>query len=116
MLGRKDTDYPRFRDCFLSDDKERIVIYTRVGGGNRESGYGEEKLYTDPNFVKTYDDEFDDTYGYYEFSVPDKWVDDFKKICAGNFTDVSDEYYHTVQDFYPKLTEQGIIQKIFREK
>lgn len=41
MLGRKQEEYPRFRDCFLSDDKEHIIIYTRVGGGNRGCGYGE---------------------------------------------------------------------------
>ena len=42
--------------------------------------FGEEKLYEDPNFVKTYDDDFDSTYGFYEFNVPDKWKDDFAKI------------------------------------
>ena len=25
MLGRKQEEYPRFRDCFLSDDKEHII-------------------------------------------------------------------------------------------
>ena len=41
MLGRKQDEYPRFRDCFLSDDEEHLVIYTRVGGANRNNGYGE---------------------------------------------------------------------------
>ena len=44
MLGRKQDEYPRFRDCFLSEDKKHIDIYTRVGGGNRGCGYGEEEL------------------------------------------------------------------------
>ena len=35
MLGRVAEDYPRFRDCFLSEDGEHIDIYTRVGGNNR---------------------------------------------------------------------------------
>lgn len=65
MLGRKQDEWPRFRDCFLSNDGKRIVIYTRVGGNNRNSGYGEEDLYDDPNFITTYDDDHDSTYGYY---------------------------------------------------
>lgn len=33
MLGRKEDEYPRFRDCFVEDGK--IAIYTRVGGNSR---------------------------------------------------------------------------------
>lgn len=113
MLGRKQDEYPRFRDCFLADDEEHIVIFTRVGGPNRDTGFGEEKLYEDPNFVKTYDDEEDSTYGYYEFSVPEKWKKDFDTIVAGKFEEVSDEYVSYVREFYPLLAEKGIIDKVF---
>lgn len=114
MLGRKQDEYPRFRDCFLSKDYERIVIYTRVGGPNRENGYGEEELYKDPNFVKTYDDETDRTYGYYEFNVPEKWKNDFALILAGEYEKVSEEYVSYVREFYPLLAERGVIDKAFR--
>ena len=100
MLGKKHTKYPRFRDCFLSEDEKRIVIYTRVGGGNRNCGFGEEELYKDPNFVKTYDDDFDSTYGFYEFNVPDKWKDDFAKITSGKFSELSDEYIEKIMQDY----------------
>ena len=113
MLGRKQEEYPRFRDCFLSDDKKHIVIYTRVGGYNRGCGYGEEELYKDPNFVNTYDDVFDNTYASYVFNVPEKWKDDFEKIVSGDFN-VSDEYFNYVCEFYPKLAEKGVITNIFR--
>jgi hypothetical protein len=112
MLGKKNTEYPRFRDCFLSEDGKRIVIFTRVGGGNRNCGYGEEKLYEDPNFVKTYDDDFDSTYGFYEFNVPDKWKDDFTKVTSGKFSELSDEYIETIVQFYPELKDK--ILKICR--
>ena len=115
MLGRKDAEYPRFRDCFLSDDEKHIIIFTRVGGGNRNCGFGEEVLYEDPNFVRTYDDEFDSTYGYYEFRVHDKWKDDFEKICDDRFNEVSDEYVEHVSNFYPMLAESGLINDIFRQ-
>lgn len=114
MLGRKQKDWPRFRDCFLSDDNERIVIYTRVGGGNRGQGYNEEELYKDPNFVTTYDDDYDSTYGYYEFNPPERWKKDFDNIISNNLKEVSDEYIQYVKEFYPKLAEEGIIDAIFK--
>lgn len=115
MLGRTQHEYPRFRDCFISDDKEHIVIYTRVGGGNRDCGYGEEELYKDPNFVKTYDDEYDSTYGYYEFRVPDEWKADFDIMMEGKFTEVSNAYVEQVKKVFPLLAENGVVDNIFRE-
>lgn len=116
MLGRKESEYPRFRDCFLSEDGERIAIYTRVGGNNRNSGFGEEKLYSDPNFANTYDDDFDNTYATYEFNVPEKWKKDFECIKNGTFSDVSQEYVNYVKSFFPKLAEAGLIDKTFERK
>lgn len=113
MLGKKQDEYPRFRDCFVSDDEKNIVIYTRVGGANRDSGYGEEELYKDPNFIRTWDDEEDNTYGFYEFRVPEKWQSDFNLIVAGRHSEVSDEYVNYLCEFYPELKDP-LIQKLFR--
>ena len=104
--------FPRFRDCWLSDDGEHIDIYTRVGGDNRDDGYGEEKLYYMPEFVRTWDDDFDSTYGYYEFSVPERWREDFERIKAHKYDELSDEYVEHVQGCYPKLDIRDIIGKI----
>lgn len=114
MLGRSQNEYPRFRDCFISEDHKYIEIYTRVGGGNRNCGFGEEELYKDPNFVKTYDDDFDRTYGTYVFKVPEKWQADFDKIVAGQFNEVSDAYVACVKEMFPKLAEAGMIDNLFR--
>lgn len=114
MLGRKADEYPRFRNCFLSDDNEKIEIYTRVGGGNRGCGYGEEELYKDPNFVTTYDDEFDSTYATYVFNVPEKWKTDFERITNDKWDEVSDEYVAEVKKFYPSLAEK--IDEVFNRK
>ena len=113
MLGRKQEEYPRFRDCFVSDDKKHIDIYTRVGGGNRNTGYGEEELYKDENFVETFDDDFDNTYGTYRFKVPKKWQSDFDLIIEGKIKEVSDNYISYLKGFFPKLASEGIIDKIF---
>ena len=112
MLDKKQDEYPRFRDCFVEDGK--IAIFTRVGGNNRNCGFGEDELYKDPNFVTTYDDDFDNTYGTYLFNVPDKWKEDFDRIMNGKMDEVSDDYYNHVCEFYPYLTEKGVISKLFR--
>ena len=118
MLGRKQNEYPRFRDCFVDEDEKHILIYTRVGGGNRGCGYGEEKLYEDPNFVDTWDDEYDNTYGFYKFKVPERWQKDFDAMMEGDgdLTKASDEYVQYVKEFFPKLTEEGIIDMMFKKK
>ena len=113
MLGRKQEEYPRFRDCFVTDDNN-IAIYTRVGGNHRDCGFGEEELYKDENFIRTYDDDFDNTFATYEFKVPNKWKNDFDKIMNNEFNNVSDEYVEYVESFYPMLAKKGIIRKIFR--
>ncbi len=112
MLGRKQGEYPRFRDCFVTEDGN-IAIYTRVGGGNRNCGYGEESLYKDKNFIKTYDDNYDSTYGTYEFSVPEEWKQDFEKIMAGKISEVSDKYVERVKQIFPMLAESGKIDIMF---
>ena len=114
--------FPRFRDCFLSDDGEHIVIYTRVGGGNRSDpdaygydhdyDYGESKLYAMPEFVRTWDDDFDSTYGYYEFSVPEQWKDDFQRVKDGELDKLSDAYIERIKKCYPTLDVQEIIRNV----
>ena len=112
MLGRKQEEYPRFRDCFVTEE-DNIAILTRVGGNNRNCGYGEKKLYEDENFLNTYDEDFDSTYGVYVFKVPDRWKEDFDRIMCGKMSEVSNEYVEYVKEFYPKLAERGLIDKIF---
>ena len=115
MLGRKQDEWPRFRDCFLSEDHEHIVIYTRVGGNNRNSGFGEEDLYKDPNFIKTYDDDYDNTYGYYEFVPPERWKNDFNHIVEGKISEVSEDYKNYLKEFYPILAEKGVMDLLFKK-
>ena len=114
MLGRREDEYPIFRDCCVTKENN-IAIYTRCGGENRGCGYGEEELYKDENFLTTYDDEHDCTYATYEFKVPEKWKSDFDLIIGDKLQEVSKEYIDYVKEFYPKLTEQGIIDKLFGE-
>lgn len=98
MLGRKISDYPGFRDCFVKDDK--ILIYVRDNPNNQNYTPCREKLMKDKNFIETWCDEQDSTHIYYSFAVPKKWKSDFKKITNGNIKEVSDKYIDYLRKFY----------------
>lgn len=111
MLGKHPDEYPRFRDCFLVDDKHpkptNILVLTRTGGGNRES-YAEENeaLCAMATYVEDYDDDFDSTYATWVFSVPDKWQADYDVLLTGCIKDVSEEYKAEMKRVFPKLEAQ----------
>jgi hypothetical protein len=109
MLGKHPDEYPRFRDCFTKDEEHpeydgHIHVYTRTGGGNRES-YGDEneEMQSMETFVADFDDSFDCTFASWVFSVPEKWKADFDKIEAGVIREVSAEYQAELRRVYPKL-------------
>lgn len=104
MLGldQPDGKWPtgRFRDIHLSGDGTRITVVTRNGGGNRDHwifGYtspaGEScrcpgciiqhLLPKHPNYVRDWDDDFDATYAYVEFSVPVELAEVCRKMASG---------------------------------
>ena len=98
------TYFPRFRDCYLSEDKGHIEIYTRVGGGNREYYADEiEKLCSMPTYVSDEDDDFDCTYATFTFGVPEEWRADFEHVKVREFDELSDAYVERMQKCYPKL-------------
>lgn len=115
MLGRRTNEYPRYRDCRVTED-ERIAVVTQCGGKFRENGYGEEELYEDPNFARTYDVEENPSYGIYEFYPPARWSSDFYHIIQNEMLEVSDEYISVVKEFYPRLAESGRIDIAFGRK
>lgn len=72
MLDLTELDVERFRDCWFRDDDDEmiIIIFTRTGGGNREA-YPNKKLTSHPCYIRDYDDDWDTTYAYYEFVIPE---------------------------------------------
>lgn len=99
---------PRFRDCFVNNEngQPEIHVYTRVGGGNRDADFGEDVFYKHPNYITTFDDDFDSTYGTYTFSIPEKWKADFELIMSGKIPETSDEYKKLVINTFPKAEEK----------
>ena len=91
VLGWTKHDIPRFRDVELEFDQTnnsvRLAVYTRMGGGNREcwNQYDDEepdcsamncpactmtnKVEKHKQFLMSEDDDFDNTYATYYFSV-----------------------------------------------
>lgn len=112
LLGEKHPDeYPRFRDCFVTENEE-IAIYTRVGGGNRGVGFGEEELVKHPNYMRDEDDDYDPTYATYYFSVPEEWRADFDLVMNKRITETSKKYQERLYKVFPKLSET--FDKIFK--
>ena len=110
-LGHPDK-FPRFRDCFVTEEKE-IVIFTRVGSFNQGCGFGEEELFEHKNFKRFEDDDFDPTYGSYIVSVPKKWKKDFELILEGKLNETSKAYQELVLKTFPTIEDK--IKKFFEK-
>lgn len=80
IIGLKQADIERYRDCGFTDDG--IYVYTRTGGGNRED-YPNEKLTSNEYYLRDQDDDFDCTYATYYFKFPEQ----IRQDCL-NFKDV----------------------------
>jgi hypothetical protein len=126
MLGKHLDKYPRFRDCFVGKmeqdfenldqfgiptlkhgDEKLISVYTRVGGGNRESHQAEiQELRNMPEYVEDFDDGFDSTFATFVFKVPERFESDFDKIKEGRMQEVSEEYKTVLYGTFPKLKEK----------
>ena len=81
--GKFDTG--RFRDIYLNEDGTKIILLTRNGGGNRDDYQNIfDSLEADhPNYITDFDDDFDSTYAYIEFSIPDQFKEDLKALATG---------------------------------
>jgi len=91
-LGLSRSDFYRFRDCYVTEDN-RIAVYTRGGGGNRECYCSQteehdpycavpmqEKARKHPLYLADEDDDFDNTYATFYFRLPEKeWLKDVPK-------------------------------------
>ena len=78
---------PRWRDTYLDPKGPYIVVYTRTGGGNRET-YQEQNaaLRAAEGFVDDWDDSLDSTYAHWAYHVPSSFqalIDEMIEIHPG---------------------------------
>ena len=79
MIGLNMEFFARFRDIELIENGTIIRVFTRLGGGNREFYENVwEDIENHELYIRDYDDDFDCTYAYIEFSVPNKYLETAK--------------------------------------
>lgn len=79
LLGLSTSDFGRFRNVFVEGDY--IVVYARIGGGNREDyEFVYDAMMDHPWFSHDEDDSFDYTYANLYFKIPDDKVKTLVKL------------------------------------
>lgn len=73
ILNLQREEIPRYRDISLNEDGSEIVVRTRTGGGNREDyEVKNDQLCAHQLYIRDEDDDFDCTYAYFHFRVPNE--------------------------------------------
>lgn len=82
MLSLTRNEFQRYRDVYLNKEGTKIIVLTRLGGGNRKE-YKQvfKNMKKHPYYIKNYDDKFDKTYAFFEFKVPEKYEHTCKAIA-----------------------------------
>lgn len=92
-------DVPRFRDCYLNEAGDEIIIFTRTGGGNREEYAAQnEALRRRPGFIADADDTLDSTYAKFRYSIPEQFVHVTTAIAAQDGVNDPTEKFKTLLD------------------
>jgi hypothetical protein len=93
--------YPtgRFRDIYFEAEGNKIILYTRNGGGNREDyEHVFEALEKHPLYLTDYDDDFDSTYAYIEFKAPQSVIDFFEDVKGEKFERVGERFQREIAE------------------
>jgi len=70
ILGIGVEDFGRSRDIYLNEQGTKIFVFTR--NGHEDYDYIEEDLKKHSHYVRSWRDDFDNTYRTYEFNVPEE--------------------------------------------
>lgn len=75
MINCTRNDFQRYRDVYLNKEGTVITVVTRLGGPNRKD-YKQvfNNMMKHELYIQSYDDDFDSTYAYFEFKVPEKYA------------------------------------------
>lgn len=106
MIGVNKEYFDRYRDVELIHDGTRIQVFTRLGGGNRPD-YKEtwDKIRNHHLYIKDYDDDFDCTYAYIEYNIPDEFKETAKKMFKGEPATFKEKFEKELEDMNEEGTE-----------
>lgn len=81
LLDLERKDFGRYRDIYLKNGGDRIIVYTRIGGANGAYYLQQtKKLGMHPLIWGAWDDSFDDTYHYVVFRVGDGMLEQAQEL------------------------------------
>ena len=106
MIGVNKEYFSRYRDVELIENGTKIRVFTRLGGGNRE--YYDEtwnKIQSHELYIKDYDDDFDCTYAYIEYKIPEQFKETAKKMFKGEPVSFSDKFNKELENMNNEGTE-----------
>lgn len=112
LLGLRQHDVERFRNCGIDWDSKQITIYTRTGGGNRED-YPNDALVENPSYLSDEDDDFDSTYATYYFKFPDALAGDIEKLKDIRVNGIPAAIVAKVQDVMGRKEERDKKQALY---
>lgn len=114
MLNLTEDDFGRFRDAYLNENGTNIIVYTRCGGGNRDYYEGVFlKMEKHPEYVTDYDDNYDCTYAYFVFNVPEKFKKQAKLMSDKTKPkSIHEKFQEAVDDMDKKGEDSEYAKKI----
>ncbi len=106
LIGLTKDSFPRYRDTSLWNNNTEIRVLTRAGGGNREEYQSHiDELKKNEYYLRDEDDNFDSTYAYIFFKVPDKYLEAVKDIKTDERT-MEQKTNDTLKDMENMTREQ----------
>jgi len=106
LIGLTKESFPRYRDTSLWNNNTEIRVLTRVGGGNREEYQSNiDELKKNEYYLRDEDDNFDSTYAYIFFKVPDQYLESVKDIRTDERT-IEQKTNDTLKDMENMTPEQ----------
>ena len=82
MIELTRNDFQRYRDVYLNKSATIITVLARIGGDNRKN-FKQVFINIRKNkwYIRDFDDNFDNTYTYIQFKIPEKYQYTCKMIA-----------------------------------
>lgn len=106
MIGVNTEYFDRFRDVDLIEKGTKIRVMTRLGGGNRKD-YKDtwKKIRSHELYITDYDDDFDCTYAFIEYNIPEKFKSTAKTMFKGEPISFSERFNKELKEMNKPGTE-----------